>query len=386
VTDRWDVVVVGAGPAGSAAARSAALGGARVLLLDRARFPRYKTCGGGITGWSMRELPDSIAATFEDRTTRLGIGHDDRDRHWIERDEPFLGMVRRADFDQALVDAAVAAGAEFRDGIAVRGIMEDADGVHLRTDGDEILGATVVGADGTGGRTAGYVGVRYGGTDLGLELELAAPGHDWTGRALFDWGPDPGSYAWLFPKRDTLTVGVIQRTGTPDRTRAYLDRWVGQLGLAGAERIHDSGHLTRWRTSGSPLRRGRALVAGDAGGMLDPWTREGISFALRSGRMAGRAAAAFVTDGDDLDAYARSVDAELAPQQRAGATMLRVWERMPRAYHWGLSHTGAGRRLFFELCSADERIDRMLDRRLVRTLARRGGRAYDAEASRKRSG
>jgi geranylgeranyl reductase family protein len=381
VTDRWDVVVAGAGPAGSAAARAAATAGARVLLVDRARFPRYKTCGGGITGWSRRELPDAVLATFEDRITRLGLGRDDRDRHWIEADEPFLGMVRRADFDQALVDEAVAAGAEFRDGVTVRGMEEDADGVRLRTDGDELLASVVVGADGTGGRTAGYVGVRYGGTDLGLEVELAAPGHEWTGRALFDWGPDAGSYAWLFPKRDTLTVGVIQRTGVPDRTRAYLDRWLGQLGLAEHERVHDSGHLTRWRVAGSPLRRGRVLVAGDAAGLLEPWTREGISFALRSGRMSGAAAASAALDGgapDRLDAYASAVDAELAPQQRAGATMLRVLERFPGAYHRALGGTRAGRRLFLDLCRGDARVDRMTANPAIRALARRGGRRYDA--------
>ncbi|MFW8745603.1 hypothetical protein ACOI9R_36295, partial [Mesorhizobium japonicum] len=179
--------------------------------------------------------------------------------------------------------------------------------------------------------------------------------------------------AWLFPKRDTLTVGVIQRTGVPDRTRAYLDRWLGQLGLAHLERVHDSGHLTRWRTSSSPLRRGRVLVAGDAAGLLEPWTREGISFALRSGRMAGSAAAS-----GDLDAYAVSVDAELAPQQRAGATMLRVLERFPGAYHRVLGGTPAGRRLFLDLCRGDARIDRMAASPLVAALARRGGRRYDA--------
>ncbi len=372
VIERWDVVVVGAGPAGSSAARAAAVSGARTLLVDRARFPRYKTCGGGITGWSLRELPEAARSTFEDSITRLGLGRDDGDRHWIEAEEPFLDMVRRADFDLALAEAAVGAGAEFRDGVTVRGIDEDADGVRLRTDAGELRAGTVIGADGTGGRAAGYVGVRYGGTDLGLEVELAASGHNWRGRALFDWGPDAGSYAWLFPKRDTLTVGVIQRTGVPDRTRAYLDRWLGQLGLAEAERLHDSGHLTRWRTSASPLRRGRVLVAGDAAGLLEPWTREGISFALRSGRMAGSAAAT-----GDLDGYARAVDAELAPQQRAGATMLRVMERLPRAYHWGLARTPAGRRLFLDLCRGDARIDRMTENGLVRALARRGGRRYD---------
>jgi geranylgeranyl reductase family protein len=377
VGERWDVVVVGAGPAGSSAARAAAERGLRVLLVDRATFPRYKTCGGGITGWSRRELPSSVLACFDDEIIRLGLGRDARDRRWIQADEPFLGMVRRETFDQALVDAAVAAGAEFRDGIAVRGIAEDAEGVHLRVSGDgtgtgELHADLVIGADGTGGRTAGYVGVRYGGTDLGLEVELAAPGHDWGGTALFDWGPDAGSYAWLFPKVDTLTVGVIQRTGVPDRTRAYLDRWLGQLGLTDAQRLHDSGHLTRWRTRGSPLRRGRVLVAGDAAGLLEPWTREGISFALRSGRMAGEAAAS-----GDLDAYAARIDADLAPQQRAGATMLRVMEKLPRAYHWGIARTPVGRRLFLDLCRGDDRVDRMTTNPLVRALARRGGRRYD---------
>jgi geranylgeranyl reductase family protein len=374
VSERWDLVVVGAGPAGAAAARIAAGGGMRVLLVDRARFPRYKTCGGGITGWSRRELPASVLPSIEDEVIRLGLGRDDGDRHWIDAPEPFLAMVRRESFDQALVEAAVSAGATFRDGVTIRGIAEDAAGVRLRTDDGELLADAVIGADGTGGRIAGHVGVRYGGTDLGLELELAAPGHAWHGRALFDWGPDAGSYAWLFPKRDTLTVGVIQRTGVPDRTRAYLDRWLTQLGMRDAERLHDSGHLTRWRTSGSPVRRGRVLVAGDAAGLLEPWTREGISFALRSGRMAAEALIA-----GDPASYERRVDAELAPQQRAGATMLRVMERMPRAYHWGFARTPIGRRLFVDLCRGAERVDRMTANPVVRALARRGGRRYDIE-------
>lgn len=370
--DLWDVIVVGAGPAGSSAARVAAEAGARVLLLDRARFPRYKTCGGGITGFSLRAMPDGARAAFEAEITDFGLSRKGRDRVMLHADEPFLGMVQREDFDQLLVDAAVAAGAEFRDGAAVRGLAEGPESVAVRLEGEELHARIVIGADGSNGRTSGYVGVEFAGSDLGLEVELAASGHDWTGTALFDWGADRGAYAWLFPKRRTLTIGVIQRTGLPDATRAYLELWLRQLGLAGATRLRESGHLTRWRSRRSPLRRGSVLVAGEAAGLLEPWTREGISFALRSGVMAGAAAASAArTDGpfsrdEALDGYAAAVTRELVPQMRSGAAMLAVLEHSPALLHRVLARTTAGRRTFLALCRGSERVDALVGNPFVR--------------------
>ncbi len=383
--DLWDVIVVGAGPAGSSAARVAAEAGARVLLLDRARFPRYKTCGGGITGFSLRAMPDAARAAFEAEITDFGLSRKGRDRVMLHADEPFLGMVQREDFDQLLVDAAVAAGADFRDGEAVRGLAEGQESVAVRLEGEELHARIVIGADGSNGRTSGYVGVEFAGSDLGLEIELAAPDHDWIGTALFDWGADRGAYAWLFPKRRTLTIGVIQRTGLPDATRAYLELWLRQLGLAGATRLRESGHLTRWRSRSSPLRRGSVLVAGEAAGLLEPWTREGISFALRSGSMAGAAAASAARTADPLsreealDGYAAAVTRELVPQMRSGAAMLAVLEHSPAALHRVLAHTATGRRTFLALCRGSERVDALVGNPFVRAattvLGRRTARA-----------
>ena len=373
--DVWDVIVVGAGPAGSSAARVAAEAGARVLLLDRARFPRYKTCGGGITGFSLRAMPDAARAAFEAEITEFGLSRRGRDRTMLHDDRPFLGMVQRADFDQLLVDEATAAGAVFRDGVAVRG-LDEADGdVRVRLDDEVLRARVVVGADGSSGRTAGYVGVEFAGSDLGLEVEIEAPDHEWSRTALFDWGAGRGSYAWLFPKRGALTIGVIQRTGVPDATRAYLELWLRQLGLAGATRLRESGHLTRWRSGRSPLRRGSVLVAGEAGGLLEPWTREGISFALRSGVMAGTAAAAAARATDPgsrdaaLDGYVAAVTRELVPQIRAGAAMLGLLERAPGLLHRVLAHTSAGRRTFLALCRGSERIAALVDHPIVRAGA-----------------
>jgi flavin-dependent dehydrogenase len=238
----------------------------------------------------------------------------------------------------------------------------------------------VVGADGSSGRTSGYVGVEFAASDLGLEVEVEAIDHEWTSTALFDWGKDAGAYAWLFPKHDSLTIGVIQRTGLPDATRAYLELWLGQLGLAGAARLRETGHLTRWRSRTSPLRRGSVLVAGEAAGLLEPWTREGISFALRSGAMAGASAASAaaaaragdVTARDQaLDGYVEAVERELAPDVVAGAAMLKVLERFPGALHRFLAHTHRGRRVFLALCRGGARVSALAQHPLTRIVAPR---------------
>jgi flavin-dependent dehydrogenase len=172
--------------------------------------------------------------------------------------------------------------------------------------------------------------------DLGLEAEIPVPrsvADDWAGRVLIDWGPLPGSYGWVFPKGDTLTVGVISARGEGAATKRYLEDFIGRLGLAGFEPDISSGHLTRCRADDSPLSRGRVLVCGDAAGLLEPWTREGISFALRSGRLAGEWAVRVAEAHDAVDArrqalnYAFAIKAGLGVEMSVGKRMLALFER-----------------------------------------------------------
>jgi geranylgeranyl reductase family protein len=397
----WDVVVVGAGPAGSSAARAAAAAGASVLLLDRTAFPRYKTCGGGLLGESLAEIPDSVRAVVETRVSEVVVTHEGRRSFTLRRSDPFLALVRRERFDLALVEAAQAAGARFEGGVAVRELSEAADGRMLvRTAEGTAAARTVIGADGSGGRVGRYVGVETGGVDLGLEDEVAMPAgrRRWGDTVLLDWGPEPGSYAWAFPKDEVLTVGVIARRGSPDATRAYLAAWKQHLGLAEADVVHSSGHLTQWRTAESPLRRGGVVVAGDAAGLLEPWTREGISFALRSGRWAGEAAAQAVAggsrgpaDGDAggglaeatgagraderaLEAYAVRVREVLGAEQRTGAAILRAFEKRPGLVHTLLTRTRRGQDYFVRFCRGDTTLARFGGHRLAMGVVRLLGR------------
>lgn len=372
--ERWDVLVVGAGPAGSTAARVAAEAGARVLLVDGATFPRYKTCGGGLIGTSLAHVPPGVLAqATSTRTDTLTVALRGGRARRIRAASPFLTMVDRAPFDQALVEAAIAAGATFRDGVRVRGIDQDDDAVTLRTTDASLSAAIVVGADGSSGVTGRYVGVRIARADLGLEVELARPAADpdWATRLHLDWGRDPGTYGWVFPKADRLTVGVIQRRGSGEATRAYLDRLVRGLGLQVRAVERSSGHLTQWRRTGSPVHRGRVLVAGDAAGLLEPWSREGISYALRSGALAGAAAAAAAAgDRTAPDGYRQAIRRGLEREQRAGALLLAVFERHPILLHLALTRVGAGATLFVRSCRAGVDLPRVVAHRLIGPLIR----------------
>jgi geranylgeranyl reductase family protein len=330
VRDVWDVAVIGAGPAGAAAARAAATAGARTLLLEKATIPRYKRCGGGLIGPSQQALAaagvdvDGLSKDLVGRFTFTSRGR----RGFSRAADPFLPMILRSELDAALVEAAQTAGAELRTGVTV-GAYAEADGVvTLGTSTGPVWARAVVAGDGSASRASAYVGVQCDQVDLGLEAELPTPpGSDWGGHVLLDWGPVPGSYAWVFPKGDTLTVGVIGDRDAGPAMRDYYRAFVASLGLDLSTAEHDGGHLTRVRAPRSPLRKGRVLVAGDAAGLLEPWTREGISFALRSGRLAGLAAAG------NPASYEGAVQAELGAEVTAGRRALAAFTKHPEVVH-----------------------------------------------------
>jgi geranylgeranyl reductase family protein len=349
----WDVVVVGAGPAGASAAYAAAVAGRSVLLLEKAELPRYKTCGGGIIGPSRDAMPPGFEVPFQDRVRAVTFSHNGRFTRTRRSRRMLFGLVNRAEFDNRLVESAQKAGAELRTGVTVSRLEQHGPTVPDRRTvavvlqgGETLLARAVVGADGSAGRTGAHVGVKVGQVDLGLEAEIPVPetvAEDWRGRVLIDWGPLPGSYGWVFPKGDTLTVGVICARGEGAATKRYLEEFIGRLGLAGFEPSVSSGHLTRCRTDDSPLSRGRVLVCGDAAGLLEPWTREGISYALRSGRLAGEWAVRIADAYDAVDVrreslnYAFAVKAGLGVEMSVGRKLLAVFERRPGLFHAALT-------------------------------------------------
>jgi flavin-dependent dehydrogenase len=202
----------------------------------------------------------------------------------------------------------------------------------------------------------------------------------WAGRLLVDWGRLPGAYGWVFLKGDSLSVGVIVARGLGEETRAYLGDFLARLGLDHLKPTVSSGHLTRCRTDMSPMFRGRTLVASDAAGLLEPWTREGISFALRSGKMAGAAAAeaAGSCSAEDvarvMRSYAAGVSSTLGAEMRAGGLFMAAFSRRPWVFHLAIIAVPSAWRIFTRLLRGEMTFANITQRPLVRVVLAQLGR------------
>ncbi|MDB5059197.1 MAG: geranylgeranyl reductase, partial [Chloroflexi bacterium] len=206
----YDVVVVGGGPAGASAAHVLAQDGARVLLLEKARIPRYKPCGGGITARAHAASP--LVAAFPMETTADTVLVHARTMEVACRLPVPIGMVMRDRFDAYLVEQAVHAGAELRDGTALSGLEQDGSSLRLRAGTETITASYVVGADGAAGMTARFAGFdQMRTTGAAVEVELAVSEQAlgrYKKKILLDLLAIQGGYAWIFGKAEHLSVGL----------------------------------------------------------------------------------------------------------------------------------------------------------------------------------
>jgi geranylgeranyl reductase family protein len=287
---RYDVAVVGAGPAGAAAALAACRAGARVLLLDRATFPRDKTCGDGIAADAVDVLAGlGVPGVTDGYPANDGLRLVGPGGAVVARalPRPAYTVPRRV-FDARLVDAAVRAGADLRRH-TVRRITEDAAGVRVD---DRYAAGVVIGADGAGSvvrRLLGHpvnpdghlaVAIRGYAPSAGTEQIIVTTSARWP------------AYAWSFPIGDgTANVGYGEVLRGAPLTRAYLMDRLTQL-LPGSEPTGVRGHHLPLSTHRPAAARGRVLLAGDALSLINPFTGEGIFYAVLSGALAGAAAAA----------------------------------------------------------------------------------------------
>ena len=333
--ERFDAVVVGAGPAGSTTAYRLSRAGARVVLLDRAHFPRDKPCGGGLTVRALRELPFGVEPVAEDTATRfelrLGYGRG------FERQtsEPLVVLTQRSRLDQYLVGQAAAAGAEFRDGARVTAVEADDRGVVATVSGERIAAAVLIGADGANGIVARLSRlaeeVEHG---VALEGNIALRHVDearFRGRLIIHLAAVPGGYSWVFPKGDHVNVGVGGWGGEGPRLRAHLDRLCAAHGLPTEHLEAVRGHRLPMRRAGARLSRGRIALVGDAAGLVDPLTGDGMYEAFLSGRLASEAALDLLAGrAQTLEPYGERVGDTLARLASASWGLKVALDRYPR--------------------------------------------------------
>lgn len=336
----FDVLVAGAGPAGSAAAVVLAGRGHRVGLVDRAAHPRPKLCGGLLTGKAMDALARIFGLDEAALAVRGGLFHQSSDYVFLHQGaellrgasaEPFRFIDRPA-FDALLAAEAVARGAEPLPGRAVIACDAQAGTLRLR-DGESLHARFVIGADGANSVTRRALRIDRSAwkADLAAAIEVELPVGTGPGEfprqvgvpELHVGSPSvPGAgYGWVFPGPRGPKVGICGlRRGERDFGPLFLD-YLRLLGVREPERVPLRGHPLPY---GNALARpfgGRLLLAGDAGGFVEPLFGEGIFYALATGAHAGAALCRALEQGADAGReyeglLARSVRPELVWSNR----------------------------------------------------------------------
>lgn len=341
----YDVVIVGMGPAGASAAAALSRGGLAVLGFDKDTHPRYKVCGGGLSARVAQLLDPAFQSVIEHTVNGVQFVYRGQDPVLIESSQPIAYMVMRDRFDHYLLQQAVHAGTEIRNGEGVIAVRQESDGVEIVTERDRYRAKIVIGADGANSLVARHLFPNrslYRAPALESEVPIEN-GRYYPGPStiLVDVGAARQGYGWIFPKQGGLSVGIGEFRRKSKSLRATFDQFIqGEPGLTGRTVPRPLGHPIpafsdsqeqRGLRAVSQFVSGRALLVGDAGHLVDPLFGEGIYYAVRSGQLAAQAILSNVRDHRvPLAAYEEALDRDIVPDFRATARIARVIYAFPR--------------------------------------------------------
>ncbi len=285
----WDAIIVGAGPAGCAAAYDLVTAGLRTLLLDKSDFPRAKACAGGLTMKTVKALRYPIEPVTRQVVYQILLENNGSQPTLVKTRSPICVMTVREEFDAYCLSQTLAAGAQFRRIRPLKRIEPADDGITLVTADETFHARFLIGADGVHSQVRKLADLGEP-TAGGFALEAQVPLPEHPVDLTFDFGAVRNGYGWIFPKGDHLNVGMgfyarfrgrnpqpRETAGLHPQTPRHKCRRSHHRPIPGGARM------------GSAQREGRVLLAGDAAGLVDPLTAEGIYSAVVSGQAAARA-------------------------------------------------------------------------------------------------
>ncbi len=329
----YDAIVVGGGPAGSTTAYRLAEQGASVLLVDKATFPRDKPCGGGMTMRAVRQCPVDPTPVVEELIDLVEL----RFRYGASvvhrTNEPVVWMTQRRRLDAFLLDAARERGVEVCEGVKVA--LEPPNTIVLGS-GERIGADALVGADGANGITAKALGlgegIVYGVAYEGNASYPTLSQERYARRLVLELADIPGGYAWVFPKGDHANVGVGGWQSEGPKLKEHLKRACEAHGLELGDLDSLRGHRLPLRGVGTRIAAERALLVGDAAGLIDPVSGDGMYECFVSSRLAAGAILDLLAGRTStLEPYGAAIEGELAPLHRASWKLKKALDRWPRA-------------------------------------------------------
>ncbi len=339
--NRYDVIIVGAGPAGSMSAFHLAKAGARVLVLDAQRFPREKACGGGVQQRAAQRIPFDFSSVVRGKLSGVELTFNFGQNCLRTYPEHLVYSVLRSEFDQFLLDQAIQAGARVQHGVKVTSVSSEQLSATVRTNAGDLNARYVIGADGANsvvGRVLNRRDNYFWQAALYCEVpdEYLAENCIAHTNMRVDWGTLPSGYAWIFPKHGSANIGVGCPAALGRMLRPYLMNFINTEGVLkpfALQSLRFKGHQLPTLTTRTVLENSSILLVGDAAGLVEPFTGDGISQACHS---AGLAAESILDSLDDKCAqrtYTQKVLREIGSELIWSRKLLSLAVTFPHALY-----------------------------------------------------
>ena len=366
-----DVIIAGAGPAGSIAAYELATQGIKVLILEKSNFPRYKVCGGGLTHKIINEIPFDVSKVIESTIHTVQFSNNFKNAFTRTSENPLIYCTMRDRLDDLLLREAINAGAEIDFQQQVIAINYEHNGVIVSTKSGFYKARLIIGADGASSIVARSRGLRRN-IEQGLawEAEIFTDPcilAKYSDTVFLDWGTFLGGYGWVFPKKDHFSIGVGGPARLSKQMIPYYYKFLEYIDLGDSRHpalgtrysVTDSENreprtknrvpsteyqvprtlsLKSWpipvRTKKGNFHADRAIVVGDAAGLTDSLTGEGIYYAIRSGKIAAVSCQSFLNgETTSLKSYSDRVNDELMTELLEGNKIKHIFNTVPSKIH-----------------------------------------------------
>lgn len=358
----FDCLIVGAGPAGATAAYHLGKQGHSVLLLEKESFPRYKPCGGGVSPAIAEWFDFDLSGAISNRISKVCYTWKMGDPVEVDLQaaEP-MWMVRREIFDQFLVQQAQNQGIEFKANTEVTSVKMESDRVTVSTSAGDFHGRYLIAADGAKGAVAKALGFKERKSFSAAVLEIPTPADRPQDTASFDFGSLKNAILWSFPKVDgySLSGGCLRgNKGNTQALQRCLQDYAQHLGLDSNAGTYYEFPMRLW-SEHSPLHTSRALLAGEAAGVSDPLTAEGIRPAIFTGVQAAVAIKqSLLGDSEALPSYTQTIQEQWGSEMALAQRLAGVYHQFPGiAYKVGIKKPAAARIMSKILCGESRYAD-----------------------------
>lgn len=335
----YDLIIIGAGPSGSSAGRVAGQNELKTLILDKDHFPRYKPCGGAISGHTLSYLDFELPEDIVNRSVFKGkLSYKNKVVEY-KRDSVINFLVTRSVFDNFLLEKAKETGVDVNLGEKVTGILQEKDFVTIKTDKNTYQSKFVLIATGAQGTLKNNVRKPDDNEEYGVclvtEIEF-----DNTNRPIdiveIDFSPEGIGYGWIFPNDNYFSVGYgsVMAKYSPHPKQA-MEKFLADNGFDGDYKL--KGHVLPCGGYKRKLVKGRVLLSGDAAGFVDALTGEGLPYAIRSGQIAAETVVLTKNGNVKLKEYKKRCYAEFGEHLKYSLYLAKMMHRQPDKIFGALS-------------------------------------------------